>query len=95
MCVCVQLCPTICDPLDYSPPGSSDYGIFQSRILERVALSFCRNFPNPGIEPASPVSLVLAGGFFTTMPPGELLGSEGGCKSGKKKKDIKCFFIMN
>ena len=102
VCVCVQLCPTICDPLDYSPPGSSDYGIFQARILERVAISSSRNFPDPGIEPASPVSLVLAGGFFTTMPPGKPLGSEGGCKSKKKKRhkvlfyyELKKFFLDN
>ena len=35
-----QLCPTLCDPLDGSPPGSSDPGILQSRILEWVAISF-------------------------------------------------------
>ena len=29
-----QLCPTLCNPLDYSPPGSSVYGILQARILE-------------------------------------------------------------
>ena len=29
--------------------------------------------PNPGIEPASPVSPALAGGFFTTVPPGKLV----------------------
>ena len=92
MCVCVQLCPTIYDPLDCSPPGSSDYGIFQARILERVVISSSRNFPDPGIEPASLVSLVLAGGFFTTMPTGKPLGSEGGCKSGKKKERHKVLF---
>ena len=29
-----QLCPTLCDPMDCSPPGSSVHGIFQARILE-------------------------------------------------------------
>ena len=33
-----QLCPTLCDPMDCSPPVSSVYGIFQARILEWVAL---------------------------------------------------------
>ena len=37
-----QLCPTLCDPMDCSPPGSSDHGIFQARILEWVAISFAR-----------------------------------------------------
>ena len=29
-----QLCLTLCDPIDYSPPGSSVHGILQARILE-------------------------------------------------------------
>ena len=32
-----QLCPTLCDPMDRSPPGSSIHGIFQARVLEWVA----------------------------------------------------------
>ena len=36
----VLLCLSLCDPMDYSPPGSSAYGIFQARILEWVAMSF-------------------------------------------------------
>ena len=38
-CSVAQSCPTICDPMDYSPPGSSVHGIFQARILEWVAIS--------------------------------------------------------
>ena len=39
VCLCIhakslQLCPTLCDPMDCGPPGSSVYGIFQARILE-------------------------------------------------------------
>ena len=37
-----QLCPTLCNPLDCSPPGSSVHGILQARILEWVAISFSR-----------------------------------------------------
>ena len=37
-----QLCPTLCDPTDCSPPGSSVRGILQARILEWVAISFSR-----------------------------------------------------
>ena len=54
--------------MDCSLPGSSVHGISHSRILEWVALSFCRGLPYSGIKPA------LAGGFFTT----ELLGSPFG-----------------
>ena len=37
-----QLCPTLCDPLDCSPPGSSVHGVLQARILEWVAIVFSR-----------------------------------------------------
>ena len=35
-----QPCPTLCDPMDCSPAGSSIHGIFQARVLEWVAISF-------------------------------------------------------
>ena len=41
-CVSAQLCPTLCDPMDCSPPGSSVYGILGARILEWVAISYSR-----------------------------------------------------
>ena len=37
-----QSCPTRCDPMDYSPPGSSVHGILQARILEWVAMPSSR-----------------------------------------------------
>ena len=43
----VQLCPTLCNPMDYSPPGSSVHGIFQARVLEWVAISFSRGSFRP------------------------------------------------
>ena len=36
----LQLCPTLCDSVDWSPPGSSVHGIFQARVLEWVAIAF-------------------------------------------------------
>ena len=36
----IQLCPTLCDPIDSSPPGSPVPGILQARTLEWVAISF-------------------------------------------------------
>ena len=60
----LQSCPTLCDPMDCSLPGSSAHGILQARILEWVALSSYRGgLPDPGIDPGSPA---LAGKFFTT-----------------------------
>ena len=35
-----QLCPTLSDPMDCSPPGSSVRGILQARVLERDAMAF-------------------------------------------------------
>ena len=51
-----------------SPPGSSVHELFQARILEWVVISSSREFPDPGIEPMSPV---LAGGTFTNEPLGK------------------------
>ena len=42
VCVCAQLCPTLCDPMDCSSPGPSVHGIFQARILEWIAISYSR-----------------------------------------------------
>ena len=42
-----QLCPTVCDPMDYSLPGSSVYGILQARILEWIAILFSRGSSRP------------------------------------------------
>ena len=35
-----QSCPTLCDPMDCSPPGSSIHGIFQARVVDRGATAF-------------------------------------------------------
>ena len=47
VCVCAQLCPTHCDPMDCSLPGSSVHGIFQARILEQVTVSSSRGSSQP------------------------------------------------
>ena len=68
ICVCANLlqsCPALCNPMDYSPPGSSVRGILQARILEWLAGPPSRNFPNPGIEPTSLTPPALAGRLFT------------------------------
>ena len=40
-----QSCPTLCDPMDCSPPGSSIHGIFQARVLEWGAIAFSDLIP--------------------------------------------------
>ena len=43
----LQLCPTLCDFMDSSLPGSSVHGILQARILEWVAIAFSRGSSQP------------------------------------------------
>ena len=49
-----QSCPNICNPVDYSPPGSSVHGVSQERILEWIAGPSPGDLPDPTIEPDSP-----------------------------------------
>ena len=57
-----QLCPTLCDSMDYSLPGSSVLGILQARILEWVAISLSRG--SSQFRNRTQVSCVV-GRFFT------------------------------
>ena len=68
----LQSCPTLCDPMDYSPPGSSVQGILWARILEWVAVPSSRDLPEPGIEPASPASPALQVDSWPLGKPTEL-----------------------
>ena len=45
-----QLCLTLCNPMAYSPPGSSVHGIFQARVLEWVAVPPPGDLPDPETE---------------------------------------------
>ena len=72
LCVLItQLCPTPCDPMDCSPPGSFVHGSFQTRILEWVAIPFPGDLPDPGIEPRSPA---LQADSFTVWATREAQG---------------------
>ena len=53
--------------MDCSPPGSSVHGILQARTLEWVAIPFSRG----SFRPRGQTHVFLAGGFFTTEPPGK------------------------
>ena len=56
ICVCglCVLSPTLCDPMDCSPPGSSVHGSLQAKILEWHAISSSQESSQPRIKPASP-----------------------------------------
>ena len=75
--VFAKSCSTLCDPTDYSyRPGSSVHGIFQARTLEWLAVSYSRgsSWPRDQRNARCKMSLAspaLAGGFFTTEPPGK------------------------
>ena len=72
VCVCAQSCPTLCDPMDYSPclaPLTMELSRQESWSV--LAFPTPGDLPYPGIAPTSPD---LACGFFTLMPPGKLLG---------------------
>ena len=62
----LQSCPTLCDPMYHSPPGSSVHGILQARILEWVAKPSSRGSSHREIKPAFLKSPALVAGFFTT-----------------------------
>ena len=49
-----QSCPTLCDSMDCSLPGSSVHGIHRARILEWLPCPSPGHLPNPGMEPGSP-----------------------------------------
>ena len=66
----VQLCLTLCNPTDYSLPGSSVHENFPG-YWSWLPFPSLGDLPDPGIEPESFVSLALAGRFFTTAPPGK------------------------
>ena len=66
--MCTQSFLTLWDPVDYSPPGSSVYGISQARILECVAIS---SYRGSSLHRDQTMSSALVGRFFTTEPPGK------------------------
>ena len=59
---------TLCDPMDYSVPGSSVHGILQARIVEWAAMPSSRDLPDPGIKPRSPA---LWADSLPSEPPGK------------------------
>ena len=69
-CSVTKLYLTLCNPIDYNPPGSPVHGVFEARIVEYVApFPSPRYLPDPGIELMSPA---LACRFFTTEPTEKL-----------------------
>ena len=65
-CSVTQSCPSLCNPVDCSPPGSSVHEILQARILEWVAISFSRGASQPRDRTGSPA---LQADALSSEPP--------------------------
>ena len=63
-----QSCPTLGDPMDCSPPGSSVHGVLQARILECIVMPSFRGSSQPRIKPRSPT---LQADSLPSDPPGK------------------------
>ena len=69
----LQLCLTLCDPVDYSWPGSSVRGFYRQEYWSGLSCPSPGHLPDPGTEPMSFMFPGLAGRFFTTSITWEAL----------------------
>ena len=94
-CSVTQSCPTLCNPMDHSLPGSSAHGIFQAKILEWAAISSCREYSQPmfptapalqadSLPPSHWGSPVICGTMpnypFFSWPPFSYVTGDGGAQ---------------
>ena len=98
----VQLCLTLNDPRNCSPPGFPVHGFLQARTLESVAISFSRGSSDPGIKPGSSA---LQADFLSSEPPSsawyvwlylnEVSERESRmvARDGEEKKMRSCYFM--
>ena len=70
LCVVAQSCPTLCDPMDCSPPGSFVHGETPGKNLEWVAMPFSQQSSQPRDRTQV---FCIAGGFFSIWAPREAL----------------------
>ena len=68
-----QSCPTLCDPVDCGPSGSSVLGLLQARIPEWVAIPFSGDLPTQGLKPGLPHCRQI----LCRLSPREVPGAEG------------------
>ena len=84
-----QSCLIVCDPTDYSLPGSSVHEILQARILEWVAISFSRrsSWPRDWTQVSSTVGIV--GRHFTSWTTGEVVSTNYRLNELEKEEQTK------
>ena len=93
----LQLCLTLCSPMDLGLPSSSVHGILQAKILEWVAVPPSPgDLPDPGVKPTSPAFPALAGGFFISGVSWEVpMSSHQHSKQGRwTSAKTSLFFIF-
>ena len=97
VCVLVaQSYLTLCDPMNYSLPGSSVHGILQASILEWVANPSPGDLPDPGIKPGSPTSQVDSSPIWAVRESHQHLHwSPVYCVEGSLPLSVKDVFISH
>ena len=86
MLCCAQLCLTLCDPMDYSPSGSSVHGISQARLLQWVAISFSSGSSRPRDQTwVSSISCIAKGILYHWAT----LESQALCERPQNKKSFE------
>ena len=68
-----QSCPTLCEPMDCSPPGFSVLGLSRQEYWSRLLFPSPGDLPDPGMEPMSPVSPALQVNSLPAEPLGKPL----------------------
>ena len=76
----LQSCPTLCNPMDRSPSGSSVHGNLQARMLEWVVISSFRGSSNPRIDPTFRVSCIGRQAYYHWSHLGSPSSSNSKCQ---------------
>ena len=73
MCECsvLESCPTLCNYWTIARQAPLSMGLFRQEYWSGLPFPSLGDLPDPGMELTSPVSSALAGGFFTSGPPGK------------------------
>ena len=73
----LRLCPTLCDPMNYTHQALLSMGFFRQGYWSGLACPPPGDLPNPRIEPRALMSPAMAGGFFITSSPWEAQAGGG------------------
>ena len=88
LCLVARWCPTLCDPINCSPPGSSSMGTLQARTLEGVAVPSSRG----SSQPRYPTQVSGIAGLLDSFPsesPGKPTGQVEGKSNRRAKSEVR------